>query len=91
MNYSINELICHFSPVETLSGRHHFLSVGGSGAGTLSGHGPDPVWHHGGGPGPLPQKVCYGQGHLSGHPGFWHPLLDVLYPAGSHREVRTAS
>lgn len=87
MKTHVNNFLC----VETLSGRHHLVAVGGSGAGTLSGYGPDPVWDHGGGPGSLPQKVCHGQGHLPGHPGLRHPLLDVLHPASGHEEVRTWS
>lgn len=74
---------------ETLSSRHHLLSVRGSGAWTVLGHGSHPVWDHGGGPGPLPQEVCHGEGHFPGHPGLWNPLLDVLHSARSHTEVRT--
>lgn len=83
--------MCAYPSLETLRGRHHIVSVRGSGAGTFPGHGPDPVWDHGGGPGPLPQKVSHGQGHLPGHPAVWHPLLDVLYPARNYRKVRTQS
>lgn len=76
------------SPSETLGRGHHFVSVRGPGPRAFPGHGADPVWDHGGGPCPLPQEVCHGEGHLSGHPPLWNPLLDVLHPAGDHREVR---
>lgn len=75
--------------LETLSSRHHVVSVRGSGARTFPGHGSDPVWEHGGGQGPLPQEVRHGKSDFPGHPALWHPLLDVLYPAGSHGKVRT--
>lgn len=78
---------CCVSLPETLSSRHHVVPLGGPGARTFPGHGSDPVRDHGGGPCPLPQKVRHGQGHFPGHPALRHPLLDVLHPARSHREV----
>lgn len=74
---------------ETLGGRHHLVSVRGSSARTLSGHGVDSVWDDGCGPGSVPEKVRHGQSHLSSHPGVWDPFLDVLHSAWSHREVRS--
>lgn len=79
--------LCRFPLLETFGGGHHVVPLGGSGARTFPGHGPDPVRDHGGGPCPLPQEVRHGQGHLPGHPVIWNPLLDVLHPSRSHRQV----
>lgn len=74
---------------ETFGSRwHHFLSVGGSGTRGVSGDGTDPVWYYGGGSCAVPEEDRHGEGHLSGHPGLRHSLLDVLYSSRGHWEVQ---
>lgn len=81
--------ICHIVLTETFgSCWHHFLSVRGSGTWGVSGDGTDPVWYYGGRSCAVPEEDCHGEGHLSGHPGLRHSLLDVLYSTRGHWEVQ---
>lgn len=67
--------------------RHHLLAVGKPSARGFPGHGALPVQHHDHRPCALPPQDRAGQAHLPSYPGLWHPLLDVLHPAGRHPKV----
>lgn len=73
---------------ETLGCRwHHFLPVRRPGSWGVPGDGADPVRHYGGGSCAVSEEDRDGKGHLSGHPGLRHSLLDVLHSPRSHWQV----